>query len=136
MGLRFANAGDKERLIDIKQWGKAQVGQHVEGGYFHGCVNMVVTATDPLDLTGTVSLTSMFRNTAIDSRGNLSLWNTQVSYLITSLESHWSFGVIVAIIIINYNYCVISSLFLWNFFTVCFFYSNTFLLLFSLFFYQ
>ena len=54
-GFRFANANDKLKLLDITQWGDLRLGNNQS--YFMGCTNLVCTATDALDLTGTTDLT-------------------------------------------------------------------------------
>jgi len=59
-GWRFNNGGDKDLIHEIKSWGPLRLGN--SGGYFFGCVNMTVTATDILDLTGTTSGGSFFYN--------------------------------------------------------------------------
>jgi len=49
-----------EAVLDIKQWGTLNVGNN--GNYFYGAENLVSSATDTLDLTGTTYLGSMFFN--------------------------------------------------------------------------
>jgi surface protein len=72
-GFRFNDVGDKLKLLDIKNWGDLNVGDN--GGYFRGCSNLVLSATDNLNLTGTTSLYNMF-NGASSLTGDLSGWNT------------------------------------------------------------
>jgi len=73
-GFRFNNGGDKLKLIDISQWGDLNVGN--SNGYFYGCSNLDVSATDTLDLTGTTSFYRAFYGcsglTSLDTSG----WNT------------------------------------------------------------
>ena len=73
-GFRFNNGGDKLKLIDISQWGDLNVGN--SNGYFYGCSNLDVSATDTLDLTGTTTLAYAFYGcsglTSLDTSG----WNT------------------------------------------------------------
>jgi parallel beta-helix repeat protein/surface protein len=73
-GWRFNNVGDKLKIIDITQWGSdLRLGNN--SAYFHGCSNLVVSATDALNLTGTTDLSYMFYS-ATSFNGNLSSWDT------------------------------------------------------------
>lgn len=73
-GWTFNNAGDKEKLIEIQQWGCLQLGNL--GGYFYGCKNLELTANDSLDLTGTTTLFQAFRGCKnLGSNGNMNGWN-------------------------------------------------------------
>lgn len=75
-GWRFANAGDKTKLLEIRNWGLGfRLGNN--NGYFYGCTNLVIKAKDKLDLTGTAiwqsafrSCTSLERIPSMDIRGN------------------------------------------------------------------
>ena len=57
-GWNFFKTGDKEKLLEIKQWGSLQLGNSY--GYFAGCSNLVITAKDSLDLLNTSSLINCF----------------------------------------------------------------------------
>jgi len=57
-GWRFANGGDKTKIYDISSWGPLLLGNL--NGYFQGCTNLTVSATDVLDLTGTTTLYRAF----------------------------------------------------------------------------
>ncbi len=59
-GFRFNNASDRLKLIDISNWGNLNLGNG--NGYFYGCENLEITAIDVLDLTGTTSFASAFRD--------------------------------------------------------------------------
>lgn len=59
VGWRFNNGGDREKLLEIKQWGDLRLGN--SGGYFWGCTYLNITASDSLDLTGTTTLARAFR---------------------------------------------------------------------------
>ena len=72
-GFRFNNGGDKLKLLNISNWGDLNVGN--SGNYFHGCSNFNSTADDTLDLTDTLSMTSMFHYADVFN-GNISGWNT------------------------------------------------------------
>ena len=57
-GWRFNDGGDKLKLLEIKQWGNLGLGN--SDGYFYGCSNLYISASDILDLTGTTSLRLAF----------------------------------------------------------------------------
>ena len=58
-GIRFANTGDCLKLLVVNRWGKDfRLGN--ANGYFYGCANMTVPATDNLDITGTTTMASAF----------------------------------------------------------------------------
>ena len=59
IGWRFNNGGDKEKLIEIKQWGDLRLGN--SGRNFYGCANLNITAMDVLNLEGTTTLEQAFR---------------------------------------------------------------------------
>jgi surface protein/parallel beta-helix repeat protein len=58
-GWRFNNAGDRLKILEIKNWGPLNLGNN--GGYFYNASNLQITATDILNLTGTTTLLSAFR---------------------------------------------------------------------------
>lgn len=58
IGWSFANGGNKTLIYEIKSWGPLRLGD--SGGYFYGCSNMTITATDVLDLTGMGNAGSFF----------------------------------------------------------------------------
>lgn len=65
-GWRFANGGSAALLDEISQWGNLNLGNN--GGYFHGCTNLNVTANDSPTI-GT-SLQNAFNNcTSLTSIG-------------------------------------------------------------------
>ena len=73
-GWRFNNVGDKTLIHNISSWGPLLLGN--SGGYFHGCSNLTITATDVLDLTGTTMLHSMFRDcSSITTIPSINSWN-------------------------------------------------------------
>jgi surface protein len=71
-GWRFDDTGDKLKLLDVMQWGTMQLGNN--GGYFWGAANMIITATDSPDLSGTTSMVSMFAR-ASKLTGNIGHWD-------------------------------------------------------------
>jgi surface protein len=58
VGWRFNNGGDRLKLLDVMQWGTMRLGNN--GLYFHGVSNMVMSAVDTPDLTGTTNMLLMF----------------------------------------------------------------------------
>ena len=61
-GWRFNNSGDRLKLLGISTWGPLQFGN--AGSYFYGASNLVVTATDELNLGSTTSLFGAFYDAA------------------------------------------------------------------------
>lgn len=75
IGWRFGFGGDKLKILQIQQWGCLQLGNSEK--YFSGCSNLALTATDDINLTGTTSLHSAFRNCpSLSSNGNMNNWDT------------------------------------------------------------
>lgn len=75
VGWRFNNAGDRTKIMEIQQWGCLRLG-NLEA-YFDGCENLVLSANDSLDLTGTTNLNKAFRNClSLGSNGNMNSWDT------------------------------------------------------------
>ncbi len=58
-GWRFDNYFNAIKIDEIQQWGDLRLGN--SGGYFLNAINLEITASDPLDLTGTTNLTEAFR---------------------------------------------------------------------------
>ena len=56
--IYFNNAGDKDKIIDIKQWGDQQWTSMERS--FNGATNMTVTATDAPDLSNVTDMRFMF----------------------------------------------------------------------------
>lgn len=59
-GFQFNNGGDKAKILTIDNWGqyfKLSAG----GGHFFGCSNLVVNATDYLDIGNTTNMAQSFR---------------------------------------------------------------------------
>ena len=71
-GFNFINGGDNLKLLDIKNWGSLNLG--FRNSYFVGCSNLIVSATDALDLTGTTNLYSMFYG-ATNLTGDFNNWD-------------------------------------------------------------
>ena len=71
-GWRFGNTGDRLKFLNVSSWGVLRLGNG--GNYFQGCANFTLTATTPLDLTGTTILTNMFTGCNVFN-GNINNWN-------------------------------------------------------------
>jgi hypothetical protein len=72
VGWRFANGGDKTKLVDIARWGPLRLGNN--GAYFQGASQLQVTAPDAIDLTGTTNLSSAFHS-ATNFNGAIGNWD-------------------------------------------------------------
>jgi surface protein len=70
--IAFDNGGDKDKIIDIKQWGDV-VWSSFERA-FYGCSNMLTTATDIPDLSSVTDMGLMFRSTS-SANPDVSNWN-------------------------------------------------------------
>jgi len=70
--IQFSRGGDKEKLMDIKQWGNIVWSSMEEA--FSGCSNLVADSyTDAPDLSSVTSIRRMFRQS--DFNGKVSNWN-------------------------------------------------------------
>jgi hypothetical protein len=58
--IRFNDVGDKEKVLDIKQWGLQTEWLSFSQSFF-GCSNLEVTASDTPKLSSVTTLNSMFR---------------------------------------------------------------------------
>jgi surface protein len=61
--INFNNGGDKQKLIEIKNWGTGTWTMFTNA--FNGCSSMDITATDVPDLSVATALNNMFRNCLI-----------------------------------------------------------------------
>ncbi|MFA5333407.1 MAG: BspA family leucine-rich repeat surface protein, partial [Candidatus Nanoarchaeia archaeon] len=57
-GWEVNDGGDKLKILEISQWGNLRLGN--TGRYFLGCSNLIITANDTLNLTGTTVLEFAF----------------------------------------------------------------------------
>lgn len=80
-GWKFNNTGDKLLIQDIKSWGPLRLGNLQN--YFLGCANLTISATDPLDFTGTTDLYACFGGCTSLTSLAASSWDVS---LITSLN--------------------------------------------------
>ncbi len=90
VGWQFDNGGDKLKIIEISQWGNMGLGN--TGHYFYGCENLVLSATDAPDLTGTTTLYRAFRGCySLGSTGSMDTWDvssvTNMTWMFTGASS-------------------------------------------------
>jgi len=71
--IYFTNAGDKDKIIDLLQWGTGKWSDM--GNAFFGCSNLLVSASDSPDLSGLTNMSSMFSR-ALIANPDVSLWDT------------------------------------------------------------
>ena len=72
-GWRFNSAGDKTLIHDISSWGPLLTGNL--GGYFFGCSNLTVSATDVLDTAAVTTFYNAFRGCSSLTTLDVSLWD-------------------------------------------------------------
>ena len=74
-GFQFADVGDKEKILDVSEWGP-MVFISVNNRAFWGCVNMDVTATD-VPINNSTSFEFFFRNMSVlvNANGSIGRWN-------------------------------------------------------------
>jgi surface protein len=70
--IRFDNGGDKDKIIDIKQWGEVAWTTFLNS--FWGCQNILVTATDVPNLSSATNMQNMFRD-ATSAKPDTSAWD-------------------------------------------------------------
>ena len=70
--IRFGGGGDKDKMLDIKQWGT--IVWSTFNSAFNNCDNMLVTATDIPNLSQVNDLGSMFRDATLANPDTLN-WN-------------------------------------------------------------
>lgn len=73
-GWGFNDAGDEEKLLEVSQWGDLLLGN--SGGYFFGCTNLTITATDILNTSAITDMTSAFRDcSSLTTVPNMDNWD-------------------------------------------------------------
>ncbi|KAA0992447.1 BspA family leucine-rich repeat surface protein [Dyadobacter aurulentus] len=79
--IYFRGFGDKEKLLDVAQWG--DIAWASMGGAFSGCSNLNISATDVPNLSGVTDMAAMFQGcTTLDGPANIGDWNTSnVQYM-------------------------------------------------------
>ena len=70
--IEFNNQGDKEKILDIEQWGDIVWSSFARA--FYGCRNLTVNSTDAPDLASVTNLSRMFWGIN-DMGGELSEWD-------------------------------------------------------------
>lgn len=74
--IMIDNGPDKDRLVDVSQWGTTAWTSMVNA--FYGCANLQISATDVPDLSMVTDMTQMFRECVVlNSPANIGSWNTQ-----------------------------------------------------------
>ena len=73
-GFRFNNQGDRNKLIQILNWGNMNLGN--KGAYFEGAESLTDIFTPIIDLEGTSNFSKMFKG-ASEFNHDLSSWNTE-----------------------------------------------------------
>ena len=73
-GWRFNNGGDKDKIYDISSWGPLKLGN--SNGYFYGCSNLTISATDILDTAAVTTFQSAFRDCSSLTTLDVSGWDT------------------------------------------------------------
>ena len=72
-GWYFNDTGDKEKIIEISNWGPLSV---IDRDIFEGCSNLELTTTDALDLSNVITLRVSFKNcSSIGTQGNIGSWD-------------------------------------------------------------
>ena len=72
--FQFKNAGDKDKILSVSQWGS--MNWDTLDSAFYGCSKFNITATDVPILSGVKSMNSMFRDTPVFN-ADLGDWDTQ-----------------------------------------------------------
>ncbi|MBD3318490.1 BspA family leucine-rich repeat surface protein [Candidatus Woesearchaeota archaeon] len=89
-GWFFNNGGDRRKILDIQEWGPLQLGN--SGSYFRGASNLIITANDTPNLTGTTSMQSGFRSTDLSTANNINNWDVSGVTNMGNMFSYSSFN--------------------------------------------
>jgi surface protein len=82
--IKFANAGDKGRLLDVKQWGTTAWTSFQQA--FFGCTNLNITATDKPNLANVKDMSDMFQGCSkLSTVPNIGSWDVSKVENMTSL---------------------------------------------------
>src|SRR5699024_10122411 len=71
--IEFNNSGDKEKLIEITQWGDTEWSSF--GKAFYGAENLEITADDTPDLTDVTDMSYAFAGINAQSISNINDWD-------------------------------------------------------------
>ncbi|MFX1398502.1 MAG: BspA family leucine-rich repeat surface protein [Promethearchaeota archaeon] len=74
IGWNFNDEGDMHKLLEIMQWGNLRLGN--SGEYFSYCINLDITASDILNLTGTTNLYRAFYYCRLSKIRGMNEWDT------------------------------------------------------------
>ena len=72
--INFSNEGDKEKILEIEQWGGTQ--WSTMEGAFYGASNLTITAEDHPDLSNVTDMSHMFRD-AGEMNADIGEWQTE-----------------------------------------------------------
>lgn len=73
--IYFNNTGDRQKLLNISQWG--DIAWTTMNSAFYGCSNLNITATDLPNLNGVTDMLQMFRGCSVlNGPANIGSWNT------------------------------------------------------------
>ena len=70
--IRFANGGDKEKILSVEQWGTGSWNSMEQA--FHGAVNLLIPAPDTPDFSAVTDMSQMFYD-AISANPDTSGWD-------------------------------------------------------------
>ena len=84
-GWAFANAGDKLKITDVKQWGGQNGVKFITENWFFGCVNLDITAIDFPNLSFATTAQRAFRDCS-SLVGNTSFNSWDMSNIINAFE--------------------------------------------------
>ncbi len=73
-GWRFNNGGDKLKILTVENWGDLLLGTFL-GSYFYGCTNLVINATDELDVSAITNFNYGFYGCASMTAINVGSWD-------------------------------------------------------------
>jgi surface protein len=85
----FNNGGDRQKLLDIPQWGG--IAWTFMNSAFFGCSNLNISATDMPNLSGVADMRQIFRNcTTLNGPANIGTWNTANVTLMSNMFNNAS----------------------------------------------
>src|SRR5690625_190728 len=89
--IEFSNTGDKEKILNITQWGDTEWSSFA--GAFYGASNLEITATDIPDLSNVTNMAWAFANTTLSTVSNMNDWDvSNVSNMTAMLYGSSSFN--------------------------------------------
>ncbi len=74
IGWAFLDGGDKLKILKVDNWESLRLGN--TNAYFRGCANLIINATDTLDLTGSINWLNAFRGCMSLASFDVSNWDT------------------------------------------------------------